>query len=416
MSVINFPAKSSRSIAFMGAHNPLLQTRAMNSLSMELLDIIKLVTLDPRMPPNLVGSFKYIIHEYPADIDMFEAYVHDGSISSTGHYVAERFASIAQNIKNMKGVYLGDFKAGVDERFEVDIGYINPSSGKLVGYHPTKIRERIINIHERGLLADNEADEWLRAVVLVPSILEYLDLDALIRKKYVIRWTVDELIAKKKTLAFGKIIKLETAVLQKSIIKIDIWARLQKRFMEITNFYDLRYRNNTGEVAINLDASSASSYESSLVGDLHHYSNLELGKAMKLTKRLWLYAIMKKDQHLLRSLYPLFGSGAAKMYQILGEIETIENILAKVKKPVIRDILENMEDWKARLGTITNDILPGHIAYEIFKRINASLMSKNKKDILNTLDYLSDKLTIYVNKYVIEYLKKARVNIKNILA
>jgi hypothetical protein len=86
--------------------------------------------------------------------------------------------------------------------------------------------------------------------------------------------------------------------------------------------------------------------------------------------------------------------------------------MEKVKRPTIKHILENIEDWKARLGTVTNDILPGHIAHELFKRINAVLTSKKKGDIMKTLDYVGEKLNFYTNSYVMQYLKKSRVNVK----
>jgi hypothetical protein len=346
---------------------------------------------------------------------MFEAYVYDGAggIAGAGKDIAEKLAAVAKNIKARKDVYLGDFKAGVDERYKVDIGHINPASGKLAGYKPAKIREQIQNIKEKGLLTADEADTWFQAVVDQPSILEYMDLEAAIRKKYVVRWSLDELIAKEKALPYGSMLRLEKAVAQKSIVKIDIWVRLQKRFIEVTNFYDLRYKATGTIIPMNLENSGgAKGYEMSLLADLHHYSNPDLGKFMKLSKRLWLYAVLKKDKHLLHALYPLFGSGAAKMYQIMGEVETIENIMEKVKRPTIKHILENIEDWKARLGTVTNDILPGHIAHELFKRINSVLTSKKKGDIMKTLDYVGEKLNFYTNSYVMQYLKKSRVNVK----
>jgi hypothetical protein len=388
----------------------------MSSLSMDLLDIIKMVTLDPRMPPYLIGSFKYIVHEYPGDIDMNYTYDYDGAggIVGAGKDIAAKLAAVAQNIKARKDIYLGDFKAGVDKRYEVDIGHINPTSGKLAGYKPAQIRARILSIKEKGLLTADEADVWFRAVIDEPSIIEYMDLEATIKKKYVVRWSLDEMISQKKHLPNDFMLRLEEAVTQKSIVKIDIWARLQKRFIEVTSFYYLRYKNTQGKLTpINIEHPWGSmSYEMNLLADIHHYSNPDLGKFMKLSKRLWLYAVLKKDEHLLHALYPLFGSGAAKMYQIIGEVETIENIMEKIKRPAMKDILENMEDWKARLGTVTNDILPGHIAHEIFTRINAVLMSKKKEDIMKTLDYVGDRLNFYINNYIVQYLKKSRVNVK----
>ena len=55
MDTLKFPVKT---ITFRRKKFSLLQTRAMNSLSMDTINAIKLLTLDPRYPPKIVGSFK----------------------------------------------------------------------------------------------------------------------------------------------------------------------------------------------------------------------------------------------------------------------------------------------------------------------------------------------------------------------
>lgn len=418
MSLPKFPAKS---ITFRDKSFPLLQTRAFNSLSVDTVNAINMITLDPRFPPNIVGSYKYIVHEYPADIDMFENYqshASHSSVASHGNYkdvindIASKFKGIALRLKEGKNVYLGDFKAGHDNRYRVNIGYIR--NLKLANYNPFLIRSHIIKIGEQGLYSDEEVSELLSKVIEKPSLQEYSDLENAIRKRYIIRWTLDELLNGFKILPLNIKLTLEEAIGHKSVIKIDIWLYLNQRYIEMTNWYMLTYKDNHGVIK-NLSI-KPEKYESSLIKDLYHYNNPAVNKYMKLAKRLWLYAVLKKNKELMIILYPLFGSGASKMYQIVGEIETIQNILERVKKPSLDTIIMNIEDWKTRLGTVMSDILPIPVAHVIYENINIILKNIYKKEfILVKLDEISDKLTQYINRYVKLYFNRNNIKLDKYL-
>jgi hypothetical protein len=421
MSLPKFPAKS---ITFRDKSFPLLQTRAFSSLSVDTVNAINMITLDSRFPPNIVGSFKYVVHEYPADIDMFESYQSHAireapeknsngcSYKEAIKDIASKFKDIALRLKEGKDVYLGDFKAGHDNRYRVNIGYIR--NLKLANYNPFLIRSNIIKIGEQGLYSEAEVSELLSKVIEQPSLQEYSDLENAIRKRYIIRWTLDELLNGFKILPLNVKLTLEEAIGHKSIIKIDIWLYLNQRYIEMTNWYMLTYKDNQGVIK-NLSI-KPEKYESSLIKDLYHYNNPAVNKYMKLAKRLWLYAVLKKNKQLMISLYPLFGSGASKMYQIVGEIETIQNILEKVKKVSLDTIITNIEDWKTRLGTVMSDILPIPVAHVVYENINIILKNKHKKEfILVKLDEISDKLTQYINRYVKLYFSRNHIKLEKFL-
>jgi len=409
MSVPKFPAKS---ITFRDKSFPLLQTRAFSSLSLDTVNAIKMITLDPRYPPNIVGSFKYVVHEYPADIDMFESYQSCCGFKEAIKDISQKFKDIAQRIKNENDVYLGDFKAGHDIRYKANIGYIR--NLKLAGYNPPYIRGSILRMHEEGLYTADEASELLSKVIEHPTLQEYSDLESAIRKKYIVRWTLDELLAGFKLLPLGLKLTLEEAIGHRSVIKIDVWLYLNQRYIEMTNWYMLTYKDSQGVIK-NLSV-KPEKYESSLLKDLYHYNDPAINKYMKLAKRLWLYAVLKKNRQLMISLYPLFGSGASKMYQIVGEIETIKSILEKVKKASLETIISNIEDWKTRLGTVMSDILPIPVAHVIYEKINSIIKNKHKRDfILVTLDEVADKLTQYINRYVKLYFNRNNIKLEKYL-
>ena len=138
--------KPKRSITFRNKVFKLLQTRPQKSLSLDTLEAIDIITLDKAYPPNIVGSFKYIVHEYPADIDMFESYKGCCSLEKVSKEIAEKFKEMANRIKSKSDIYLGDFKAGIDHRYYINIG--KNTNNKLHFYNPETIRKSILELKE----------------------------------------------------------------------------------------------------------------------------------------------------------------------------------------------------------------------------------------------------------------------------
>ena len=384
----------------------LTQTRPITSLSLDTIRAIHLITLDPEFPPKIVGSFKYVVHEYPADIDMFETYKGCCSLNSVKKDITLKFIDMAKRIKASHHIYLGDFKAGYDNRYYINIGRIQDP--KIINYNPEKIKEDIMRLKENNLLTEKEYDDLIVKVVTNPKLKEFYDLESEIKKKYVIRWTLDEMIQGKKTLPLGLKVTLEDALAHKSIVKIDIWIYLNKRYMEVTNMFVLTYddtKNHLHTLTKKQDA-----YEISLMDDLYKYSNRSINKYMKLAKRLWVYAVLKNNAKIMTALYPLFSSSASKMYQITADIETIVNILEHIKRPLLSSITANIEDWKTRLGTVMSDTLPSAVASDIYNKIDLIIKKINdKKYVVDNLNEISDILVIYINKYVKKFLIKNKL-------
>lgn len=391
----------------------LTQTRPFTSLSVDTINAINLITLDPLFPPKIVGSFKYVVHEYPADIDMFETYKSCCSINTAKKDIATKFKAMAKRIKDSQHIYLGDFKAGHDNRYYIDIGYSKGST--IIDYNPNKIKAAVKRLKSANLLTREECDAILSKIVEKPKLKEFYNIESLIKKKFVVRWTIDELIKGKQTLPLGQDITLEEALTHKSIVKIDIWIYLNQRYIEMTNMFMLTYddsKDHLHHLSVKPEA-----YETSLMEDLQKYSNRSVNKYMKLAKRLWVYAVLKKNTKIMEALYPLFSSSASKMYQITGEIETIVNILEHVRHPLLSSIKANIEDWKTRLGTVMSDTLPTDIADGIYRKINTIIkrLNDNKTFAITQLEELSDILVIYINKYSKRYLNKHKLLKENVV-
>jgi hypothetical protein len=233
--------------------------RSMKGLGQDTQDIIKLITFSDNTEP--VGSFKYSVHRYPGDVDIFEPVkiccTREQAIST----ITRELQSMANKVKNSKTVFWGDFKAGLDMAF-----------------------------------------------------------DESHKENYIVRWTMDDVINGEKLLKSGNILKLEEAITHKTLVKLDLWSPIDGNYTEVTNFFLFMWTDGVNEHILNAPLEDR---EKSLEKDIKTYSKKDNWKPLKVAKRMWSLALYRKDERMTKALYPLFSSGIAILSQIASECETL---------------------------------------------------------------------------------------------
>lgn len=431
-------------------HFNVLATRNRASLSRETNDIIDLITVDPETFP--VGSFRYRAHRYPGDIDIFEKVRACCTEETAKKKIVRDIQKIALKIANArkKGVFLGDFKAGIDERFKIDIGDVD--NGVVKGYDGFQVRRKIRNLYDEDLLSDSE---YRKLMDLAPKIDteevndtrknvgdvgdigdvgdvgdvenvgddhnesitvgEWENLNNELRKYYIVRWDLDELIDGVKVLKGDKILLLGDALTSNSIVKLDIWAPIKGRYNEITNFFLLILQNSDGTEAV-LNANLGDRIKQ-LDKDIHKYSSPEHRNSLKLAKRLWNKALTTKDEKLYDTLYPLFDSDAAMLNQIGSEAEVIQNMLEglPIEEIPIKTLIKQIDGFKER---IMNTLEIQFNTKPFFKIINSIInyYENNHDDwdpnvIVHYLNEFNNKLRVPIENYSANFLRKNGINI-----
>lgn len=286
-----------------GVEYPVFRRRDMRSVSPDAELAVALVTLDPKMPPKIVGSYTFMAQEYPGDIDMFELMTYNGTEDATALLVGRKIQEMALRIQNAPDVFLGDFKGGEDDRFQLPVGKL--VKGVLKGYDAQGCREQIKELEAERLLTAGEAEEWRRLTKNYPNWHEWKELVEAMREKVVIRWTLDELLDGIKELPQGGSIDLVDALMQQTMFKVDIWTSLDNRYTEVSNIIQVKTRLPSGKT-VNLTVDNTD-YLESIIMDIFKYADLKKGKAMKLAKRLWSFlANTKTDDATAEKLAPLF--------------------------------------------------------------------------------------------------------------
>lgn len=201
-----------------------------------------------------------------------------------------------KEIKSEPKYFLGDFKAGLDDRYQIDLQ--QPQD---------KVTQQLMTLRRKKLLTSDE-------VGIMLELLRTGQLDQLkeiLRKYSVVRWNEKELLAGIKILANGLRLTLKEAIRHPTIVKLDLWAPVNGNYTEVTNFLLLMYIDDRGrEHTINMKLADRIT---SLIEDIKRYSSPGHLKSLKVAKRMWALAQVIEDQETLEKLYPLFSSDAAAL-------------------------------------------------------------------------------------------------------
>ena len=384
-----------------------------NSFSKRTKNLINLVTAKNDINP--VGSQKFKVHRYPGDIDLFEPVKYCCNFEDAMKFIVRDIKKIATQLKKKKNTYLGDFKAGIDSRYQLSIGSISKTN-KVLNYDTKIIIKELNNLEDQKLLTKKQKEEILKELPSNSRINSKLwyKFDKFYRKYYVIRWELDEIIKGKKQIGFNKGIKeltLREALTHDSIVKIDIWALVNERYIEITNFFLLAYKDKKDkETVINMEMSN---YYESLIKDIKHY--YEIGKYMKASKRAWALGTNILDNKLLLKLYPLYTSSIGMLYQLSAEIETLIMIFesVNVSNLPLDKIINQIDDFKMRITMIFDLDLNETKMFALIEEIlNDYEKNKNRmkiKKTINNLQILMNDVDEIVENETLKFIKKAKL-------
>ena len=170
-----------------------------------------------------------------------------------------------------------------------------------------------------------------------------------IRKPGVLRLNVNEVLAGRHHLQSGGSISLADSIAMGTVVKLDVWALINDKFTEVTNFFMLYIDKNGQKQELTVPFSD---YSESLYQDLLKYSGQEHYDPLKVCKRFWMwlsythntanviihkYINGKSDDSLaasrrlvvdriLNQLADLFAGKNSSLKQVVADLEVIRDI------------------------------------------------------------------------------------------
>jgi predicted nucleotidyltransferase len=104
-----------------GGNLNIVMQKNRNSITDQIKDMIKLISKN-KNKSEIFGSYVYRSQFYPSDIDIHEV-IRTTPTRPESIYksAAKALQNIVKDVKKRRGIYYGEVKAGIDERFLIDI-------------------------------------------------------------------------------------------------------------------------------------------------------------------------------------------------------------------------------------------------------------------------------------------------------
>eukprot|EP00047_Mylnosiga_fluctuans_P021272 m.102665 g.102665 ORF g.102665 m.102665 type:complete len:719 (+) comp8830_c0_seq2:8-2164(+) len=417
----------------------------------DVMHVANILTLKDDTRP--VGGFKFRVFRYWGDIDFMER-VHSGpTLDDACKYIAARLQLMGQRIRLSSliepgRIYFSELKAGLDTAYTIHgLGHYEydavSNEDRLVQYRPDELRECITKLCDDGWLSADEAAELL-AHVHPDSGCTFKEHDALrraARRHYVLRWTLDELLAGVKELPRNRKITLTEALKIPTLTKCDVWALVDGRYIEVSNNFFLTYSSEDciGSTLVNSGAEPVPShvslisepladYVSAVHLDINHF--IETSHSMKASKRMWVLAqweyslvhdpdadgeISHEEEVLverMNTLAPLFSSRAAALNQVATDCKTLVELLERYPEtPMGPVLLHILRLWKQTLNNLPYSKYDEVLAlqapvYDVIRNdVTATRPAKEVRDVITTaLSKLEPVLEKDVEEFVRSFL------------
>lgn len=383
--------------------SPYISDKPLDSYPKDLLKEIKLMSFSNEKKASIIGSLSFRVQKYPGDIDLKEEF----NDCCTHIEVAEKFSKILKKKVNIiaktRNHYFSEFKAGLDLYYNIFIGIL--VEGRY--FMNKHLGDIAIALYNKKRLDDAELVTILQIAQKNENFKlnsdDYEVIEDIFRNHLIIRWDIKEINRGYKDLPGKKKIELKIALLDTSIVKLDVVAPINERFVEMSNVLLLGlYENPDDQVVspLNYDYDYLESFEKYIKSSIEelYYSNMKYSP-FKMVKRM--YSLMKhqNNEKGLEKILPIISSNTALLYQIKGDLDTLKLLFKKFDNPSPIIVKRELDQIKFRLTAVTE------LSNDFLEKINSMI------DLLNEMRDSDSKIR---QTYLIAHELKKQINYETI--
>lgn len=389
---------------FYGGKKDITSRKSMESLSEDVMKAIKLVTVNPEsfIP---FGSFFSSWLLYYSDIDITSIIEVCCSREEAIEKMAEELQKMVKKIDKSKGYYYSELKCGFDDEYNIDIGYIK--NNKIIGFNKKKVEKDIEELVNKNYFEKDDIIEIKKILKQKINPNLYEELYVILRKYFILRWTKEEVINGIKKLRGNREITLEEACSSKTMIKIDIWAPINGKYIEVTDFFVLAYKEkpDSPRILVNFDQDFLDTFVKGIKKEISklYFSNYYFNP-LKMLKRMWSLARYRKDYTILYVITPFLRSEVGLLGQIKSELETIQLMIERLRKPPLAKLINQVDSMRNRLANVVEVDFDEKLVDETIKKLVETYKKINKKTIIEILESIKRYLSKIINKYAINFI------------
>ena len=208
-----------------------------------------------------------------------------------------------------------------------------------------------------------------------------------------LHWKSDQILGE-----LNGTLSLRDACKMKGILKLDMFAPYNRRYVEMSTFFILK--SNDGFV--NVDKDYFDKFQQSLFDDIQHYRE---EKPFKAVKRLWSLSRITHDIETMNKIESLINSNISLLSQINADIETLKLMVNKKSKYNKEFVLDEIDNFKERLSHILDIEFDEKMISDMIDNMELSF-KYDSSERTDNLDKLHDYILSIINKETFDYLKK----------
>lgn len=390
----------------------LLQQKPIISYTIPTIEAINMISTKKFPKVVIAGSYIYRVQRYPGDIDLTDTIikVKKGKSDPIGQLVKsiqDIIIRIKKEILGKTNFFLGDIKIGMDRDYKQLIKGIGEiKSGRIVGYNYSKSIKELNRLKRKKLIASKDYDEIKELLKKKPSLLDF----ELLLKKFndlvVYRWRGSEIVRGYVEFADEKL-TLREAIQSPGVIKIDMYYWLNNRFVEITSFLQLYIKKKGKLMNVNIRRKD-SDYVPDMKEQLHKYLSKFHFNPFKALKRMLVLSFIGKDDRDSKLLSKLMSSGYAIMYQAVGDLKVLLEMINTIEAPPYEKMGIEANDMKDRLAHIYEFKIPEKI-YEKINDLYIDFSNGRRDEIEKTLNDLINNLSNMLNKNTVLWIRRNKL-------
>ncbi len=381
----------------------MLHEKPISSFPIPVLQDLKLLQVDPEEPNmRIVGSYAYRGPLYPSDIDLFEP-IEGTSKEKTLQIFTHGIQKVVHGLVHRKGHYFLELKAGVDPRYNLNLGEIK---GESYFMNPT-LPSEIERLFQEGLLSQKETTEIIENM----NIFNYEHIRQIIRKHYILRWNATEISRGYKNLPKqSDKVYLEQAIdTPNSVINMELIAIIKGQIYDESNFFVLTYVDKGKHLAINAPQQSIDDFNTFfrqvLKKDMYRFMSPIEYNPFKSLKRMLTYSYFTHNLELFKTISKITDSVLGQIYQTKGQLGVIVRLLETGKPIPIRIIKNQLDMLKFRLGNFT--FIDSGLLDLLNQKINGLYHSAfDPEGTIKVIKTIQDLLSHYLNHEVVILMKK----------
>lgn len=386
----------------------LLGTKLKNAYPKNIIDKINLISLNNDKKYTIVGSASYLVQKYYADIDVIQEFVGKNFNDILNKFI-KNLKSVINKIDSTDLIYFSDFKAGIDERYAIDVGTLRNGL-----YTPSSnLSKKVKELFEKELLNPTEYASINDALKFTNS-LSYDIISETLRLRKIVRWKQDE-ISKGWKMLPGKVkYELKKALTADTTVKLDTIIVVNNNFLELTNvvllgeksgnkikYYDSKANNLRANTVEFLKEDVEKLYYSELF-----YSPFKASKRLFSLIRLMVNSNIGDEEdnlNYIEEILPLITEDTSLLYQQKSFLEACDRLISigvTLPEKTFKKQLDNIKFILPTCKILSKAQVK--VANGIIEKMETAKKGEKKK----YLDLLITELTRTINVYTDIYLKE----------